>query len=220
MDHDVVMRCLFENFPTSSIDNLFTKSKKCLFDKITNNKKILCIKGPQLVWFQKWVLQFSTAKIIWIYRNPGEVVESMLQLRLADKNEPQQSQPWLEIYEQTEGQYPMAKICGNNIEKCAQIWVKKNSLYKNYNPILIDYSDLCSKPEMIIKFVCDQVKLPFNNAMLHHNTISSDEYPVGHYEHKPIEINTRQVSNKVKNYVTCADKLYNELVNNSIYYHA
>lgn len=169
-----------------------------MIDNITSRESC-CVKGPQLVMKQEWISRFD-AKIVWIFRDPAEVIMSMLAL-----------DGWLDHYERNE-----KKLDGTPQEKCLKIWVDKNSQSFCYNPAFVHYKDLCLKPKRVLNHLCSALSIPFHNNMLEHHKIRSDS-TVGRYNpERPISFRERKIPPELQDLPPEATRLYQKLLERSV----
>ena len=168
---------------------------------------VCCVKGPQLVWYHEWIKdRFPDSRIIWMFRNPVDVVSSMLKLEVFEK-------PWLWHYNNLEGHH--TEIAGTGATKCANIWLKKNQLEANHpNAVLVHYTDLCSNPEPTLSSLCRQIGISFDPIMLRHNEVKTTELPIGGYDHsRPIDPNLKLIDPElVKTVEPITGELYREML--------
>ena len=146
-----------------------------------------CIKAPQLVYRSKYIRdKFPNAKFICVFREPKDVVSSMMSFGTRDS--------WANGYRQGEGARNNMVFDGENSihQECARIYEAKAKCLLNWHtPVcFVHYKDLTKRPKTTIRGMCKYLGMEFDECMLQHHKYNKDARRIGGMNFKkPIFVN-------------------------------
>jgi len=135
-----------------------------------------CIKSPQLTYRSDYVAKhFPDAKFVCVFREPKDVVASMMSLR-------DDQSLWLNIHRMREAAFNNRLYVHPSIHtNCANIYRAKALCVLNWHSDVhfVHYKDLTENPEQTLRNICDSMELTFDKSMMDYHQHNQQSKPIG-----------------------------------------